>query len=74
MMIIKHRYVLATKKLKHGSHAYSWVWQRTAFESSPRFNVYHDTLAVFTRKVCTKYSADQLLADMNIKGYVEIPT
>jgi hypothetical protein len=42
-------------------------------ESSPCFNVYHDTICVYPTDVCAKYPADQLLADMNIKGYVGTP-
>ncbi|MFT5297445.1 MAG: two-component system NtrC family sensor kinase, partial [Colwellia sp.] len=44
-----------------------------ALESSPCFNVYHDTICVYPTNVCDKYPEDQLLADMNIKGYVGTP-
>jgi two-component system NtrC family sensor kinase len=44
-----------------------------ALESSPCYNVSHDTICVYPENVCSEYPADQLLADMNINGYVGIP-
>jgi two-component system NtrC family sensor kinase len=44
-----------------------------ALESSPCFNVYHDTICIHPTNVCAEYPADQLLADMKIKGYVGTP-
>ena len=42
-------------------------------QDTPCFHVSHNSICIYTTKVCDSYPADQLSIDMNINGYIGTP-